>query len=100
MLITFKDDANSMTSSLNVLHVVYVADCESKKWITYDRTTETPPFTYCGIDLFGPFYIKEKRTELKRCGAMFVCLASRTVHIGDLLDRHWLIHPGTLNNDW
>ena len=100
MLITFKDDANSMTSSLNVLHVVYMAGCESKKWTTYERTTEALPLTYCGIDLFGPFYIKEKRSELKRSGAMFVCLASRTVHRGDLLDRHWLIHPGTLNNDW
>ena len=33
------------------------------------------------FDMFGPFYIKEKRSELKRYGAMFVCLASRAVHI-------------------
>ena len=46
-----------------------------------ERTTEAPPFTYCSIDMFGSFYIKEKRSELKRYGAMFVCLASRAVHI-------------------
>ena len=31
--------------------------------------------------MFGPFYIKEERSELKRYGAMFVRLASRAVHI-------------------
>ena len=68
-------------SSLNVLDVeVYVADLKSKKWLTY-HTTEASPFTYCGVDMFGLFCIKEKRSELKRYEAMFVCLASRAVHI-------------------
>ena len=49
--------------------------------LPYERTTEAPPFTYCGIDMFGLFYIKEKRSELRRYGAMFVRLASRAVHI-------------------
>ena len=31
--------------------------------------------------MFGPFYIKEKRSELKKYGAMFLFLASRAVHI-------------------
>ena len=31
--------------------------------------------------MFGPFYIKEDRSELNRYGAMFVCLAIRAVHI-------------------
>ena len=31
--------------------------------------------------MFGPFLIKEGRKELKRYGALFTCLASRTVHI-------------------
>ena len=56
--------------------------------VPYERTTEAPPFTYCAIDMFGPFYFKEKRSELKRFGAMFVCLASGAVHIGDSSDRH------------
>ena len=49
--------------------------------LPFERTTEAPPFTYCDVDMFGPFYIKEKRSELKRYGPIFVCLASRVVHI-------------------
>ena len=49
--------------------------------LTYERTTEAPSFTYCGVDMFVPFYIKEKRSELKRYGAMLFCLASRAVQI-------------------
>ena len=49
--------------------------------LPFERTTEVPPFTYCGVDMFGPFYIKEKISEFKRYRAMFVCLASRAVHI-------------------
>ena len=45
------------------------------------RVTDSPPFTYYGVDMFGPFIIKEGRKELKRYGAMFTCLASRAVHI-------------------
>ena len=49
--------------------------------LPYERTTKAPPFSYCGVDMFGPFYIKENRSELKRYGAIFVCLGSRAVHI-------------------
>ena len=38
--------------------------------LPYERTTEAPHFRYCGVDKFGAFYIKEKRSELKRYGAM------------------------------
>ena len=31
-----------------------------------DRLEVAPPLTYSGVDLFGPFYIKEGRKELKR----------------------------------
>ncbi|XP_076740274.1 uncharacterized protein LOC143418645 [Maylandia zebra] len=50
-----------------------------------ERMETTPPFTYCGMDCFGPFYIKEGRKELKRYGLLFTCLCSRAVHI-ELLD--------------
>ena len=46
-----------------------------------DRTTDEPPFTNCGMDMLGPFLIKEGRKELKRYEALFTCLSSRAVHI-------------------
>ena len=46
-----------------------------------ERITAAPPFTYCGVDLFGPFQIKQGRKEVKRYGVLFTCLASRGVHI-------------------
>ena len=46
-----------------------------------DRAVPTAPFTYVGIDLFGPFLIKERRSELKRYGVMFTCLTCRAIHI-------------------
>ena len=50
-----------------------------------DRMESTPPFTYCGIDCFGPFYVKEARKELKKYGLLFTCMCSRAVHI-EMLD--------------
>ena len=46
-----------------------------------DRLCEEPPFTYCGVNLFGPFVIKEGCKELKCYGALFTCLSSRAIHI-------------------
>ena len=46
-----------------------------------DQVSEAPPFTYCGIDLFGPFMVKERRSVMKRYGALFTYMASRAVHI-------------------
>ena len=46
-----------------------------------DRLCEEPPFTYCGVDLFGSFITKEGCKELKHYGALFTCLSSRAIHI-------------------
>ena len=46
-----------------------------------DRLCEESAFTYCSVDLFGPFVIKEGRKELKLYGALFTCLSSRAIHI-------------------
>ena len=45
------------------------------------RLTETAPFTRCRVDIFGPFIVKQRRSEVKKYGAMFTCVASRAVHI-------------------
>ena len=42
------------------------------------RCTEVPPFTYCGVDMFVPYLISEKRSQLKRHGALITCLTCRS----------------------
>ena len=44
----------------------------------------TPAFTNIGVDIFGPYTIKNYRSEIKRYGCIFTCLASRAVHIEKL----------------
>ena len=58
-----------------------------------DRMQEAPPFTYCALDYFGPFYIKDKIKEVKQYGYLFTCLASRAVYIevADSLDTDFFI---------
>ncbi len=41
-----------------------------------ERMETTPPFTYSGMDCFGPFYVKEGRRELKRYGLIKVLILS------------------------
>ncbi|XP_013402109.1 uncharacterized protein LOC106167786 [Lingula anatina] len=50
-----------------------------------DRVEPTPPFTYCGIDCFEPFLVKQGRKEMKRYGLLITCMCSRAIHI-ELLD--------------
>lgn len=45
------------------------------------RVEPAPQFSYCALDYFDPWYVKEGRKEVKRYGALFTCLASRAVHI-------------------
>jgi len=47
-----------------------------------DRVTAgKPPFTYVGIDYFGPFAAKQGRSVVKRYGCLFTCLTVRAVHV-------------------
>ena len=48
--------------------------------LSRQRVTDSSSFTYCGVDMFGPFIIKEGKKELKKFGAIFTCYASRAVN--------------------
>ena len=52
------------------------------------------PFENTGCDCFGPFYIKQKRSEIKRYGIIFVCLAIKAIHLETLEN---LSTPSMLN---
>ncbi|XP_026015330.1 uncharacterized protein LOC113016608 [Astatotilapia calliptera] len=51
-----------------------------------ERVNPSPPFTYCGMDCFGPFYSKQGRSVRKRYGLLFTCFSSRAIHIEMLED--------------
>ena len=46
-----------------------------------DRLTPAPPFTYCAVDYFRPWYVREGRKDLKRYGVLFTCLVTRAIHL-------------------
>ncbi|XP_068742045.1 uncharacterized protein [Montipora capricornis] len=43
--------------------------------------SQEPPFTYVGVDCFGPFHVKRGRCLEKRYGVLFTCLTIRAVHV-------------------
>ncbi|XP_075163071.1 uncharacterized protein LOC142235696 [Haematobia irritans] len=47
-----------------------------------DRVTPyVRPFSYCGVDLFGPCYVTIRRSREKRWVAIFTCLTVRAIHL-------------------
>ena len=46
-----------------------------------DRLTQEPAFTYCDINMFGPFLVRDGCKQRKYYGAMFTCMSSRALHI-------------------
>lgn len=50
--------------------------------LPHDRITpDKPPFTYVGVDCFGPFFVRRGRSQTKRYGVVFTCLTMRAIHI-------------------
>ena len=45
------------------------------------RLNESVPSTHCGKDMFRPFVVMQRRSEVKCYGAMFPCMASRAIYI-------------------
>ena len=39
------------------------------------------PFSSVGVDYFGPILVKSRRSQVKRYGCVFTCLAVRALHI-------------------
>lgn len=51
-----------------------------------DRLITEPPFTYVGLDVFGPWSVITRRTRggqanSKRWAVLFMCMTTHAVHI-------------------
>ena len=44
-------------------------------------TPDKPPFSFVGVDYFGPIMVKQGRSRVKRYGCLFTCLNCRAVHL-------------------
>ena len=56
--------------------------CQKMADLPKERVTpRQPPFSHVGIDYFGPFVVKQGRSQVKGYDCIFACLTVRAVHI-------------------
>ncbi|XP_062713271.1 uncharacterized protein LOC134290217 [Aedes albopictus] len=63
---------------------VYKVKPMAPKMAQLPRIRITPflrPFTFVGIDYFGPYFVKVGRSSVKRWVALFTCLTVRAIHM-------------------
>ena len=48
---------------------------------TFKMDYQKPSFTNTGLDFFGPMFIKQGLSRLKRWGCLFACMVTRAVHL-------------------
>ncbi len=82
---------------INRVVASYIHQCVTCRWhrkpteeqrmadLPPERVEPSPPFSFCGMDCFGPFLTKQGRKESKRYGLLFTCFCSRAIHI-EMLD--------------
>jgi len=66
-------------------------ECQKMSDLPEDRVEEASPFSYVGVDVFGPWEVVARRTRgghaaSKRWAVLFTCLVLRAVHIEVLED--------------
>ena len=62
-----------------------------------DRLTPTPPFSYIGLDVFGPWLVSARRTRggmanSKRWAVLFTCLTTRAIEVIESMDASCFIN--------
>ncbi|XP_060571866.1 uncharacterized protein LOC132730037 [Ruditapes philippinarum] len=61
-------------------------ECQKMSELPIERVEQAPPFSYVGVDVFGPWEVVARRTRgghaaSKRWAVLFTCLTIRAVHI-------------------
>ena len=46
-------------------------------------------FTYSGMDMFGSFYVKDEKKQLKRFVTLFTCFSERAIHLESTVSMDW-----------
>lgn len=46
-----------------------------------ERVTQSLPFTYTGVNFFGPVWVKENNKDIKMWSCIFVCMTVRCIHL-------------------